>query len=117
MQVQHVNESSIVSEKNRHWALGLVPCYLSTAACMLPLYCFDASMDLLHAHLLSHPSADCMLAYMLLHRGICTFGALFCLASVQQHVPFIQACSLHFAIVRVSPLNCACLLLSHTIPE
>ena len=34
-------------------------------------------MDLLHAYVLSYASANCiMLAYMLLHRGICTFGAL-----------------------------------------
>ena len=39
---------------------------------------FDASIDLLHAYvLLSYASANCRLAYMLLHRGICTFGALF----------------------------------------
>ena len=37
---------------------------------------FDAYIDLLHAHVLSYASANCRLAYMLLHRGICTFGAL-----------------------------------------
>ena len=34
-------------------------------------------MDLLHAYVLSYASANCMLAYMLLHRGICTFGAFY----------------------------------------
>ena len=44
----------------------------------VPRYCFDASsMNLLCAYVLSYASANCMLAYMLLHRGICTFGALF----------------------------------------
>ena len=37
---------------------------------------FDASIDPLHAYVLSYASANCRLAYMLLHRGICTFGAL-----------------------------------------
>ena len=36
----------------------------------------DASIDLLHAYLLSYASANCRLAYKLLHRGICTFGTL-----------------------------------------
>ena len=41
-----------------------------------------ASIDLLHAYVLSYASANCRLAYMLLHRGICTFGALLCHAVV-----------------------------------
>ena len=53
----------------------------STVACIARFY--DTVLMLpwiycIHAYVLSYASANCMLAaYMLLHRGICTFGASF----------------------------------------
>ena len=59
--------------------VACIACFYDTVLMLPWIYC-------ILAYVLSYASANCMLAYMLLHRGICTFGALFSLASVRQHV-------------------------------
>ena len=50
--------------------VACIACFYDTVLMLPWIYC-------IHAYVLSYASANCMLAYMLLHRGICTFGALF----------------------------------------
>ena len=54
-----------------HASIVLLPACFHDTVLMLPLiYC-------MHTCCRNYASANCMLAYMLLHRSICIFGALF----------------------------------------
>ena len=64
-------------------------CFYCSLHCMLSCYCFDPSVDLLHAYIraviIMHLLIECHTCYIVLHRGICTFGAslfLFAVAMV-----------------------------------
>ena len=70
-------------------------------------------MALLHEYVLSYASANCMLAHMLLHRGICTFGALFqrgictlgaSLAVIKVHIPHVTNIN-QFIIVKILKID------------
>ena len=55
--------------------VACIACFYDTVLMLQWIYC-------IHAYVLSYASANCMLAYMLLHRGICIFGALLVLVLV-----------------------------------
>ena len=54
-------------------------CFYCSLHCMLSCYCFDPSVDLLNAYIraviIMHLLIECHTCYIVLHRGICTFGA------------------------------------------
>ena len=63
--------------------VAYIACFYDTVLMLPWIYSIHAYM-----YVLSYASANCMLAYMLLHRGICTFGALLVTVIQELENPF-----------------------------